>query len=162
MAFARVLALLGLYVLGFVAAIFTARLFKSTMLKSSRSSFILEMPPYRWPTLRSLGLRLIDRSKVFLQRAGTMILAVAMVIWVLAHLPLSDGKPPAIEHSIAGGIGHCGRAGHRPSGLQLENRNRIDYVTRCARNHGQHPRHNLRNRREQSILSGCRRLSVRI
>ncbi len=115
--FARVLALLGLYVLGFVAAIFTARLLKSTILKSSRSSFILEMPPYRWPTLRSLGLRLIDRSKVFLQRAGTIILAVAVVIWVLAHLPLSDGKPPAIEHSIAGGIGHAVAPAIAPLGL---------------------------------------------
>ena len=83
----RAAVLLGLYVLGFLAAIFTARLLKSTVLKSSRSSFMLEMPPYRWPTVRSLGLRLVDRSKVFLRRAGTVILAVAVIVWVLAHLP---------------------------------------------------------------------------
>src|SRR5207344_2000817 len=82
----RATVLLGLYVLGFLAAIFTARLLKSTVLKSNRSSFMLEMPPYRWPTLRSLGLRLIDRSKVFLRRAGTVILAVAIVVWVLCYL----------------------------------------------------------------------------
>ena len=105
--FARVIALLSLYILGFVAAILTARLLKSTVLKSRRSSFMLEMPPYRWPTLRSLGLRLIDRSKVFLHRAGTVILAVAVVLWILAHLPLAGGKPPSIEHSIAGKIGHA-------------------------------------------------------
>src|SRR5580700_2424460 len=64
----RVLAYIGLYVLGFAMAVFTARLLKSTVLKSGRSSFILEMPPYRWPTLRSLGLRLLDRSKVFIDR----------------------------------------------------------------------------------------------
>src|SRR5258706_8017184 len=98
-------ALLGLYVLGFLAAIFTARLLKSTVLRSSRSSFMLEMPPYRWPTVRSLALRLVDRSKVFLRRAGTVILAVAIVIWVLASLPLQQGKPPAIDQSIAAGIG---------------------------------------------------------
>ncbi len=48
----RAASLLGLYILGFVAAIFTARILKSTVLKSSRSSFMLEMPPYRWPTVR--------------------------------------------------------------------------------------------------------------
>ena len=45
-------AMLGLYVLGFVAAIVTARLLKSSILKSERTPFMLEMPPYRWPTLR--------------------------------------------------------------------------------------------------------------
>ena len=57
----RAAALLGLYVLGFLAAIVTARLLKSTVLKSTRSPFMLEMPPYRWPTVTSLVLRLIDR-----------------------------------------------------------------------------------------------------
>jgi ferrous iron transport protein B len=115
--FARVIALLGLYALGFVAAISTARLLKSTVLKSRRSSFMLEMPPYRWPTLRSLGLRLVDRSKVFLHRAGTVILAVAVVLWVLAHLPLAGGKPPVIEQSIAGTIGHAFEPAIRPLGF---------------------------------------------
>jgi ferrous iron transport protein B len=102
----RAAALLGLYILGFVAAILTARLLKSTILKSSRSSFMLEMPPYRWPTVRSLALRLVDRSKVFLRRAGTVILAVAIIIWILCYLPLHQGKPPAIDQSFAAGIGH--------------------------------------------------------
>src|SRR5262249_11072014 len=86
----RAAAMLGLYVLGFLAAIMTARLLKSTVLKSKRSNFMLEMPPYRWPTWQSLGLRLIDRSKVFLRRAGTVILGVAIVIWILANLPPVD------------------------------------------------------------------------
>jgi len=99
-------ALLGLYVLGFLAAIVTARLLKSSILKSERAPFMLEMPPYRMPTLRSLGLRLYDRSKIFLRRAGTVILAVALVLWVLLYLPLKDGKPPEITDSFAGAIGH--------------------------------------------------------
>jgi ferrous iron transport protein B len=99
-------AMLGLYVLGFVAAIVTARLLKSSVLKSERTAFVLEMPPYRMPTLRSLGLRLYDRAKVFLRRAGTVILAVAIVLWVLLNLPLHNGKPPAITDSYAGAIGH--------------------------------------------------------
>jgi ferrous iron transport protein B len=97
--------MLSLYVLGFGAAIVIARVLKSTILKSRDSNFILEMPPYRWPTLRSLSLRLVDRAKVFLNRAGTVILMVAIGIWILAHLPLDHGKAPLLEHSFAGMIG---------------------------------------------------------
>jgi len=113
----RAAVLLGLYILGFVAAILTARLLKSTVLKSRRSSFMLEMPPYRWPTARSLALRLVDRSKVFLMRAGTVILGVAIVIWALSYLPLHEGKPPAIENSFASGIGHFVEPAIKPLGF---------------------------------------------
>lgn len=99
-------AMMGLYVLGFVAAVLTARLLKSTILKSSRATFLLEMPPYRWPTLRSLGLRLVDRAAIFLKRAGTLILAVQVVLWMAIYLPTHDGKKADIEHSIAGTVGH--------------------------------------------------------
>jgi ferrous iron transport protein B len=102
---AQVAALLGLYVLGFLAAVVTARLLKSSVLKSARTPFLLEMPAYRWPTWQTLGLRLIDRGKVFVRRAGTVILTVMVVLWVMEHLPYSGGKPPAIENSLAGTIG---------------------------------------------------------
>ncbi len=101
----RAVALLGLYLLGFVAAFLTARMLKSSVLKSERTPFVLEMPPYRWPTLQSLGLRLLDRSKIFLRRAGTVILLVAVVLWILAHLPLSGGHAPPIQESAAGTLG---------------------------------------------------------
>ena len=107
-------AMLGLYLLGFLAALATARLLKSTVLKSARSSFMLEMPPYRWPTVTSLGLRLLDRSKVFLVRAGTVILAVAIVIWGLTFLPPSHGE---IGASYAGQIGHVIEPAIRPLGF---------------------------------------------
>ena len=110
-------ALLGLYVLGFLAAIMTARLLKSSILKSERVPFVLEMPPYRWPTLRSLGLRLLDRAKVFLRRAGTVILMVIVVLWVLENLPAKNGKPPAIADSFAGMIGHAVEPAIKPLGF---------------------------------------------
>jgi ferrous iron transport protein B len=75
------------------------------------------MPPYRWPTVRSLALRLVDRGKVFLQRAGTVILAVAVVIWVLGNLPYSHGHAPQIEHSIEARIGHAVEPAIRPLGF---------------------------------------------
>jgi ferrous iron transport protein B len=101
----QVAALLGLYLIGFLAAVVTARLLKSSVLKSAQAPFLLEMPSYRWPTFRSLGLRLLDRSKVFLQRAGTVILLVTVILWVMAHLPYTGGKAPTIENSLAGTIG---------------------------------------------------------
>jgi ferrous iron transport protein B len=102
----QVAALLGLYVLGFVAAVVTAKLLKSSVLKSAQAPFLLEMPSYRWPTVRSLALLLLDRAKVFLRRAGTVILLVTVVLWVMAHLPYLGGKPPEIGNSLAGTIGH--------------------------------------------------------
>jgi ferrous iron transport protein B len=110
-------SLLGLYVLGFVAAIATARLLKSSVLKTERVPFVLEMPPYRWPTLRSLGLRLVDRSKVFLRRAGTVILLVIVVLWVLENLPVKNGQAPPIEDSFAGMIGHAVEPAIQPLGF---------------------------------------------
>jgi ferrous iron transport protein B len=110
-------ALLGLYVLGFAAAVITAKLLKSSILKSERTPFVLEMPPYRMPTLRSLGIRLYDRSKIFLHRAGTVILVVAVVLWVMLHLPLHDGKAPEIGESFAGMIGHATEPVIKPLGF---------------------------------------------
>jgi ferrous iron transport protein B len=109
--------MLGLYVLGFLAAIMTARLLKSSILKSERTPFMLEMPPYRWPTFRSLGIRLVDRSKVFLQRAGTVILAVSVILWIAAHLPLENGHAPEIQNSFAGMVGHAVEPVLKPLGF---------------------------------------------
>jgi ferrous iron transport protein B len=110
-------ALLGLYVLGFLAAVLTAWALKSSVLKSGRTPFLLEMPAYRLPTLSSLGLRLLDRGKVFLRRAGTVILFVMVVLWVAEHLPLDHGHAPAMEHSVAGMAGHALEPAIKPLGF---------------------------------------------
>jgi ferrous iron transport protein B len=113
----QVAALLGLYLLGFLAAVVTARLLKSSVLKSAQAPFLLEMPSYRWPTFQSLGLRLLDRSKVFLQRAGTVILLATVILWVMAHLPYTGGKAPTIENSLAGTIGRTIEPAIKPLGF---------------------------------------------
>ncbi len=113
----RAAAMLGLYVLGFLAAFGTARLLKSSVLRSDGSPFLLEMPPYRRPTLRQVALRMVDRSKIFLRRAGTVILGVAIVLWVLAHLPLSAGRIPEIGNSVAGTLGRALEPLVRPLGF---------------------------------------------
>jgi ferrous iron transport protein B len=65
------------------------------------------MPPYRWPSVRQLALRLLDRSKVFLRRAGTVILGVSIGLWALAHVPLHAGELPKIADSVAGTVGRA-------------------------------------------------------
>ena len=113
----RAAALLGLYVLGFLAAVGTALLLRSTILKGDRAPFLLELPPYRWPTLRSLGLRLVDRSRAFLTRAGTVILGVTVGLWLLCHLPLVNGQAPDLTHSVAGTMGRTIEPAIRPLGF---------------------------------------------
>ena len=113
----RAAAMLGLYIIGFLAAVFTARILKSSVLKSTDSPFILELPPYRWPTLRSLGLRLYDRSKAFLYRAGTVILAVSLALWVFTHLPVKNGHAPNIQESLVATAGHTIEPLIRPLGF---------------------------------------------
>jgi ferrous iron transport protein B len=107
----RTLVMLGLYLAGFVAAMTTAWLLKSSILKSSETPFILELPQYRMPTLRSLLMRLVDRARVFLRNAGTVILAVTLALWVLAHIPPIPGAhgtytAPELADSMIGKLGH--------------------------------------------------------
>ena len=107
----RTVVMLSLYLAGFVGAMTTAWLLKSSILKSSETPFILELPQYRMPTLRSLALRLIDRARIFLRQAGTVILCVTLALWVLAHLPIvhtatGQWTAPELAESLIGRLGH--------------------------------------------------------
>ncbi len=109
----RAAVMLSLYVLGFVAALATAWLLKSSILKASSAPFILELPQYRFPTVRSLSLRLMDRGKVFLRQAGTVILAVTIVLWVLSHIPFHAD----LTTSVIGRLGHFIEPAIQPLGF---------------------------------------------
>ena len=113
----RAAAMLGLYVLGFLMAVFTARLLKSTVLKSKDAPFILEMPPYRWPLPVSLGLRLVDRGKAFLYRAGTVIMLVSLLLWAATNFPMHHGQPPEIQNSVVAKLGQTIEPVIRPLGF---------------------------------------------
>ncbi len=83
------LVLLGLYLLGIASGVITALILKRTLLRGPTPTFLMEMPPYRWPDLRSVAIRLIERVRIFLRRAGTVIFVVAIVVWALAYFPHS-------------------------------------------------------------------------
>jgi len=101
----RAAVLLGLYGLGIVAAVGTAFLLKRTLLRAEPTSLLMELPPYRVPALRSIGLRLLDRSRIFLRRAGRIIFTVAIVLWVLTQFPRTEAGPPHIDDSALARIG---------------------------------------------------------
>jgi ferrous iron transport protein B len=81
------LVLLGLYLLGILGGVLTALLLKRTVLRGPTPTFMIELPPYRLPSWRSLLLKLAERGRVFLVRAGTVIFSVAILIWALAYFP---------------------------------------------------------------------------
>lgn len=103
--------MLAMYLLGIAAAFGMAWLFKNTLLKSETPMLLLEMPPYRWPSPRGIALRMWERSLIFLRRAGTVILALMILLWALLTFPKPtnpDATPAeAIAHSIGGRMGRA-------------------------------------------------------
>jgi ferrous iron transport protein B len=84
------LTMLAMYLLGTVVALLMAWLFKKTLLRGETPMLIMELPPYKRPLLRVVLRHMWDRSKLFVKRAGTVILGVTIVLWFLATYPKSD------------------------------------------------------------------------
>jgi ferrous iron transport protein B len=101
------LTLLAMYLLGLVAALTAATLFKKSILKGPAPAFYMELPPYRLPVLRSILIQMGDRAMVFLKNAGTIILGASILLWFLATYPKLDGGTPSerLQHSFAGRLG---------------------------------------------------------
>lgn len=81
------LTMLGMYLLGIVVALLMAWLFKKTLLKGEPPLLIMELPPYKRPLLKIVVRHMWDRSKLFLRRAGTVILGINILLWFLATYP---------------------------------------------------------------------------
>lgn len=89
--------MLSMYGLGIVAALAMAALFKKTLLRGPTPAFILELPPYRVPQPLSVLRVMWDRSKLFLTRAGTTILAITIILWVMMNYPKSAASATRFE-----------------------------------------------------------------
>ena len=83
------LTMLAMYMLGIVVALLMAWLFKKTLLKGETPLLIMELPPYKRPLLRVVVRHMWDRSRLFLRRAGTVILGINILLWFLATYPRS-------------------------------------------------------------------------
>jgi ferrous iron transport protein B len=102
--------MLSMYLIGLVAAFFMAWVFKRTLLKSETPMLLLELPPYRWPSFRTILLRMWERGWIFLRRAGTVILALSIILWALLTYPKPANPETTPSEAIAYSIG--GRMGH--------------------------------------------------
>ena len=95
------LVLFGLYLIGIVGGLLTALLLKRTALRGPKPSFALLLPEFRQPNLQTVAFQLLDRARVFLRRAGTVIFTVAVIVWALGYFPRSD----SIEANLARDVG---------------------------------------------------------
>ena len=105
----RGLTLFVLYVAGVVSAMAVAWVFKRVWIKRRYQPLMLELPPYRMPSLRNLGLGLWERAGIFLRRVGGIIFALTVVLWFLSSFPAppAGATGPAIQYSVAGVLGRA-------------------------------------------------------
>ena len=84
------LVLFGLYLLGILGGLGTALMLKSSALKGPKPHFMLALPEFRAPNIQTVAIKLFDRGRIFLKRAGTVIFVVAILVWTLAYFPRMD------------------------------------------------------------------------
>ena len=82
--------LFGVYLFGIVVAVLSAKLFKSTIFKGRSEPFVMELPVYRLPTLRSVLMQMWIKAWMYLKKAGTVILAVSIVVWLVCNFPVNE------------------------------------------------------------------------
>jgi len=103
------LVLFALYVFGIVSAMAVAWVMKRFRGGAVHSPLMMELPAYRWPNLRNLAVGLYERAWIFIQRVGTLILTLTIVLWFLSTFPAppEGATGPAIQYSLAGMIGRA-------------------------------------------------------
>jgi len=100
------LVLFGLYIFGIVGAMIVALVLRSTVTKGPNSGFLMEMPKYQIPNMRDILIGLWQRAWIFLRRAGTIIFAATVVLWLLLTFPKvpEDSAMSQVDYSVAGRI----------------------------------------------------------
>ncbi len=112
----RGLMMWTIYLIGIILALLLSLLLRKFLLQGKSSLFLMELPPYRMPTLRGIMTHMWQRSWLYLQKAGTIILAISIVLWALTSYPkIDEGKlaglseelaqQETLQYSIAGRIG---------------------------------------------------------
>jgi ferrous iron transport protein B len=101
------LVLFGLYFAGIVSAMAVAWSFKHLRQSKHEAPLLMELPAYRWPNLRNLGLGLWERARIFVKRVGSIILSLMIVLWFISTFPAppAGATGAAIQYSLAGMIG---------------------------------------------------------
>ena len=116
-----------IYVIGIGLAILCAKLLRSTLFKGESVPFVMELPPYRMPTIKGMVIHMCERAGIYLKKAGTMILGISIILWALTSFPrikdtgspMLAGEQQATElsHTVAGRIGHAMEPFIKPLGF---------------------------------------------
>ncbi|MDG2242516.1 MAG: ferrous iron transporter B [Rhodospirillaceae bacterium] len=116
------LVMFGLYIIGIVSALIVAGVLKKTLTKGAPPRLLMELPKYQVPRLRDIVLGLIERARLFIRRAGTIILLSMIILWGLASFPAppQNATQPDIFYSAAGQIGRALEVVFAPIGFNWE------------------------------------------
>jgi len=98
------LVLFGLFISGIVGALLVAFVLRRSVTKGNATGFMMEMPRYQWPRLNDIAIALWQRAWIFLRRAGTIIAATTVVLWLLLTFPQAPAGQSQIEYSAGGRI----------------------------------------------------------
>jgi ferrous iron transport protein B len=114
------LTMLSMYLLGIIMALAMAWLFKKTLLKGPTPMLIMELPPYKRPVLKVVMRHMWDRSKLFLTRAGTVILGINILLWFLATYPRSSATTAEFAAQRAALTNAVSNAGQLDASIQAK------------------------------------------
>ena len=106
----QALVLIGLYLTGVLVAILTSLLMNKLVFKNVSDQFVMELPPYRFPTVRNTLRHMWEKSAQYLKKMGTVILAASVIIWALGYFPKAKEGQTEAEHTANSYIGKIGRA----------------------------------------------------
>jgi len=91
----------AMYLLGVLVAVLSGLLMRRTLFrKVDQAPFMMELPPFRRPSLRTIGRQMRERTAGFVSGIWTTIMAASVVVWLLLNVPLQDGEPPALDESL--------------------------------------------------------------
>lgn len=117
----RSLAMLSLYIIGVLMAVAMSRLFSAFVVKGEDTPFVMELPPYRFPTWKAIGRHTWEKGKQYLKKMGGIILVASIIVWALGYFPLPDDpnmdNQARQEQSYIGRIGKAVEPVFRPQGF---------------------------------------------
>jgi len=114
------LVLFGLYILGILGGLGTALMLKSSALRGPKPHFMLALPEFRAPNLQTVAIKLLDRGRIFLKRAGTVIFSVAILVWTLAYFPRMDNAEFMASLDTKAGTMNQADLDHAMSAAQMQ------------------------------------------
>ena len=111
--------MMSLYVIGILVAVLTSRLFATFVIRGEDTPFVMELPPYRWPTAKAIGRHTWEKGKEYLKKMGGIILVASIIVWALGYYPHDDSlsQQEQQEQSYIGRLGQAIEPVFRPQGF---------------------------------------------